>query len=91
MFGDIPVLTRLFQLDKIRPLTENGLWPDEVVQYCSEAVVERQCNLIITDHQSYDEPILCKLEMFTRDKDLATALVTRGLADWIRSPMDETA
>lgn len=96
MFGNIPVLSRLYQLDNVRPLSENGLWPEKVRDFCSETVVERQCNLIITDHsaesKSPDEPTLCKLEMFTKDKDLATALVSRGMADWIRtSSIDKTA
>lgn len=87
MFGNIPVLSRLYQLDNIRPLSENGLWPDDARDVCSEIVVERQCNLIVTDHspasKSADEPTLCKLEIFTKDKDLASALVSRGMADWI--------
>lgn len=94
MFGNIPVLSRLYQLDKIRPMTEHGLWPDDVREFCSEIVVERQCNLIVTDHsfasKSPDEPTLCKLEIFTKDKDLASALVSRGMADWIRASSDKT-
>lgn len=87
MFGNVPVLPRLYELDDIQPLTENGLWPDEVRDYCSEVVVEKQCNLIVTDPapaiKAPDEPTLCKLETFNNDLDLASALVSRGMADWI--------
>lgn len=88
MFGNIPVLPQLYQLDNIRPLTEDGLWSEEVRDFCTDAVVGRQCNVIVTDPfplKSNDEPILCKLEMFTKDKDLASALVAYGLAEFIRS------
>lgn len=95
MFGNIPVLLRLYQLDNIRPTTGKGLWPDKVRDFCTETVVERQCNLIVTDQsfasKSHEEPTLCKLEMFTKEKDLASALVSRGWADWIGTPSDKTA
>lgn len=97
MFGNIPVLSRLYQLHNIRPLTDNGVWPDKVRYFCTESVVDRQCNLVITDQasasKSSDEPTLCKLEMFNKDKDLASALVSRGMADWMQTPetSDKTA
>lgn len=88
MFGNIPVLSRLYQLDNIRPLTENGTWPEQTRKYCLANVVERHFNLIVTDDlaatKSHDEPTLCKLELFTKDKDLASALVALKLAQWIR-------
>ena len=94
MFGNIPVLSRLYQLENIRPLNGNEWWPEEVREFCSETVVERQCNLIVTDPspelKSHDEQTLCKLEIFTKDKDLASALVTRGMADWIETSTDKT-
>lgn len=94
MFGDIPVLSRLYQLDNIRSKSEDGLWPDYVREFCGDLVVERQCNVIVTDHlyttKSPDQPTLCKLEIFTRDRDLATALVTREMADWIGTSSDQT-
>lgn len=69
---------------------EKESWPKEVCDYCSEAVVERHCNVIVTDDlaasKSPDEAILCKLEIFTKDIDLASALVARKMADWIRQP-----
>lgn len=95
MFGDIPVLTRLYQLDNIRSVTENGLWPEKVRNFCTETVVDRQCHLTITEsdwtEKPHSEPTLCKLEVFTREKDLASALVSRGLAEWIQKPNDTTA
>lgn len=89
MFANIPVLPRLYELDNVRPVTENGQWPDEVREFCSATVVEKQCNLIVTD-QAYaikapDEPARCKLEIFNNDKDLASALVVRGMAEWIET------
>lgn len=88
MFGNIPVQTRLYQLDNVHPFTENGKWPKEVQVYCSEAVVDRHCNVIVTDEaattKSASKAILCKLEIFTKDIDLASALVARKMAKWIR-------
>lgn len=87
MFGKIPVLPRLYELDNIRPVNENELWPDNVREYCSETVVEKQCHLIVTDDapatKSPDEPILCKLEIFNHNHDLASELVSLGMAEWI--------
>lgn len=89
MFANIPVLPRLYELDNVRPVTEDGQWPDEACAFCSEAVVEKQCNLIVTDHayaiKGPDEPTLCKLEIFNNDQDLASALVLRDMAEWIET------
>lgn len=96
MFGNIPVLSRLYQLDNIRSLAANGTWPAEVSTFCSMSVVEKQCNVIVIDDlaasKSPYDPTICKLEIFTKDKDLASALVANGLAQWIQ-PMsiDTTA
>lgn len=91
MFGNIPELSRLYQLDNVRPFTENGSWPDEVRAFCSETIVEHHCNVIVTDDlaasKAPGEPILCKLEIFTKDIDLASALVARKMADWIQKPI----
>lgn len=90
MFGNIPVLPRLYELDNIRPLTEDGQWSNEIRDFCADSVVDHQCNLIVTDPspgvKSPDEPTSCKLEIFTKDHDLASALVSRGMAEWIRLP-----
>lgn len=94
MFGNIPVLSRLYQLDNIRPLAANETWPAEVSAFCSMSVVEKQCNVIVIDDlaasKSPYEPAICKLEIFTKDKDLASALVANGLAQWIQPLSNDT-
>lgn len=88
MFGTIPVLTRLYQLDNIGPSSEDRLWSEEVRAFCTEKVVERQCNLVVTDQspsRSSTEPTVCKLEIFEKHNDLASLLVAFGFAEWIRT------
>lgn len=96
MFGNIPVLARLYQLDNIHPLTDDGKWPEKVRKFCLENFVEKPCNVIQTDDlvasKSHDEPTLCKLELFSKDKDLASLLVASDMAEWIQPvSIDKTA
>lgn len=84
MFGDIPVLTRQYQLPYIQPTTSDGLWPEHVRNFCSDLIVERHCDLVIIDGpngaEAASEVENCRLDLLTRDRDLATALITRGYA-----------
>lgn len=91
MFGNIPVLARLYQLHNIGPLDANGLWPENARQFCTELVVEKQCNLIViqappTESSSTFDIETCKLEIFNKHKDLASALVANNFARWIVEP-----
>lgn len=86
MFGNIPILSRLYELDNIRSVDENGSWPKNIWVTCEEIIGKSHCIVIVNDHlyttKAPDQPTLCKLEIFMRDRDLATALVTRGIAQW---------
>lgn len=91
MFGNIPVLARQYQLHNIRPLNADGIWTDHARQFCINLVVEKQCNLLVmneppTESSAAYEIETCKLEIFTKQKDLASALVMNNLADWIVQP-----
>lgn len=88
MFGDIPVLARLYALDNIKAPNDHEEWPEYVRDFCINTVVDKQCNLIVveaeSDTKSPDDPEFCILEIFTKDKDLGNTLVTRGYAERIR-------
>lgn len=87
MFGDIPVLARLYALDNIKAPNEYEEWPEYVRDFCTNTVVDKQCNLIVTEatqeSKSTDDPETCILEIFTKDKDLGNALVKRQYAERI--------
>ncbi|XP_055316660.1 RING finger protein 17 [Sitodiplosis mosellana] len=88
-FGDIPALTRQYQLHNIQPTTSNGLWPDHVRNFCSMLIVERHCDLIVIDDnqsngaEATQEVESCRLDLLTKHKDLATALIKNGHAQLI--------
>lgn len=87
MFGDIPALAKLYQMENIKPPNDGGVWPDYVSHFCTQLVYDKQCNLVVTElvsgSKSSSQPDLCKLELYTKERDLGTALVKRGYAEWI--------
>lgn len=92
MFGDIPILSRRYQLHNIQPATETGLWPEHVRNFCIYLVINKHCNLDVIDKRSAngtnDEPEMCRLDLLTKHKDLATALIACGYAKCIKESMD---
>lgn len=96
MFGDIPILMRMYMLHNIEPLSENGYWPEGTRDQCVELIIEKQCHLEVMEekttigkpedqytHEEYDK---CRLGLFNKHKDLATVLVARGFAKYIEEP-----
>lgn len=88
-FGDIPILARQYQLYNIQPNTSNGLWPEHVRNYCTNLIIEHHCDLVIIGHDDdrSDEAAAvtpdveyCRLDLLTKDKDLASALLARDYA-----------
>lgn len=95
MFGDIPVLTRQYQLHNIQSTAPDGLWPEPVRNFCNNLIVERHCDLIVVDDERYNgagatpEMENCRLDLLTKHKDLATALISRGFAKLIHEDNSE--
>lgn len=86
MFGDIPVLSRRYQLANIQPPQGNVIWSERARALCSESL-DRHCEVVVSAEQ-LNEPLdgdevveLCQLNIFTRDNDLASALINHGHAE----------
>lgn len=87
MFGDIPVLSRRYKLANIQPPRNNEIWPENARQFCSNKILEKHCEIVLSAEQ-LNEPLngdeaveLCQLNIFTRDEDLASALIDYGYAE----------
>lgn len=93
MFGDIPILIRHYQLHNIQSSTADGFWPDYVQNFCTDLIVERHCDLIVIDDQHTNGAIpdveYCHLNLMSKHKDLATALISRGYAKLVDKPNSE--
>lgn len=94
-FGNIPALARKYHLYNIKPIASNGLWSEKAVKWCNDFffnkyVKQRRCDLIVIDRDDNEATAAtiqcietCRIELFTKDKDLGTALISRGYAQLI--------
>lgn len=80
MFGEIPVLARPYRLHNVK--TADGLkWSKKMLNFVDETVLERQCNIeVVSCSQTPDDQEECNIEIFTKDKTLQNALLTRNYA-----------
>lgn len=93
MFGDVPVLARLYHLHNIR-----FDWSHNVRQFIADTIIEKQCNIEViecTKCQLIDKknelPIEeCIISIFTKDKSLGNALILREFAKPMLIPSGET-
>lgn len=89
------MLSRQYQLENIQPTKDAGIWPEHVRQYCSNTIIEKQCEVIVTANNldgpatNGDEVELCTLEIFTADGDLGSALIKLGYAEPINAQSTE--
>lgn len=92
MFGDIPILSRQYKLHNIQPTTETGIWPEHVRDFCIALAHDKHCNLVVIDKRSangtHDGIEMCRLDLLTKHKDLASALIARGYATYIDESKD---
>lgn len=87
MFGDIPVLSRRYQLENIQPPQGSEMWSEKARTFCSVTILEKHCEVVLSTEQQ-NEPLdgdevveLCRLDIFNKDKDLASALINHGYAE----------
>lgn len=97
MFGDIPVLGRAYKLHNVQ---SSGKCLKKASKFCNDLITnsklnQRHSNLTIIDDERYDgagatpEMENCRLNLLTKHKDLATALISRGFAKLIHEDNSE--
>lgn len=77
MFANIPVLVQPYCLANVKPNTESGAWSEKAIEFIT-LTTEKVCQI---DTSNIDEPnnkiIPCRIHIFTKDKEVATALIRK--------------
>lgn len=72
MFADIPILARKYYIP--------GEWSILARDYCFQTIVEKRCIVKVIDSTSSDVAEPCNLHLYTKEKDLKSALISLGYA-----------
>lgn len=71
MFADVPILARKYYIP--------GEWSTLARDYCFETIVEKRCIVKVIDSiVSCDVAEPCNLHLYTKEKDLKSALISLG-------------
>lgn len=77
MFANIPVLVRPYRLANVKPNTTNGTWSEKAIEFM-RTTLEKVCQIDISNvDEPNDKIIPCRINIYTKDNDLATALIRR--------------
>lgn len=81
MFGDIPILTTKYCLDNTYPISKDGYWPRNVIDFCLKYLANKLCSISATkSNYSIDGVMSCSIRAIDNDTDLKALLISMGVA-----------
>lgn len=80
MFGNVPILTRTYYLENIKPNSSNGLWEKNGIDFCGAYLIDAKCKIKISNRNDISSIQPCQIQTYESGCDLGTMLRKNGMA-----------
>lgn len=82
---DIPIQCHKCQLDRIKPVSDDGKWPLSTLDFIHTTIVEKQCEVTVKQEPKIGQPLVISL-LGPGNIDIGELLVRLQFAIYVRAP-----